>query len=131
MGTFAGELAGPANASVASALAASLVSAYLPLVGLAVAALVFLGVLLRGSRAYGPVLVVLGGALLAYVYVMFHGGTIDIAIPQVQQYSISGSVAIGLAALMYLFMVPALLTLVKGVVLTAMKPDGTAPHPAP
>ena len=99
--------------------------------GLVVAALVFLGILLRGSRVYGPVLVVLGGALLAYVYVMFHGGTIDIAIPQVQQYSISGSVAIGLAALMYLFMVPALLTLVKGVVLTAMKPDGTAPHPAP
>jgi hypothetical protein len=116
---------------MASAIVASLVSAYLPLVGIAVAALVFLGVLLRGSNAYGPVLVVLGGVLLAYVYVTFHGGTVDVAIPQVRQYSVSGSVALGLAALMYLFMVPALLTLVKGVVLTAMKPDGTPARPAP
>ncbi|MDG6937492.1 MAG: hypothetical protein JRM97_08230 [Nitrososphaerota archaeon] len=116
---------------MASALAASLVSPSLPLVGLAVAALVFLGVLLRGTKAYGPVLVALGVALLAYVYVAFHGGTIDVSIPRVQQYSVSGSVALGLASLMYLFMAPAVLTLVKGAVLTVMKPDGTPARPAP
>ncbi len=130
LGPLAANLAGPANASAATALANSLVSPTLPMVGIAVAALVFVGFFLRGTKAYGPVLVVLGLALLAYVYVLFHGGTTDASIPALSQYSASGTVSIVLANLMYLFMLPPLLTVAKGVVLTAMKPDGTQASPA-
>ena len=131
VGPLAKQLAGPANASAVGTLVDSLVSPSLPLVGAAVAVLVFVGVFLRGTKAYGPVLAVLGLALLAYVYVLFQGGTVHATIPQLSKYAASGSIAVDLTDLMLLFMVPAALTLVKGVVLTAMKPDGTpAPPPA-
>jgi hypothetical protein len=124
IGGFASGLAGAANASTVASLAGSLVSPDLPVLGVAVAALVFVGVFLRGTKAYGPVLVVLGLALLAYVYVLFHGGTIEVTVPSLSQYSASGSVAVSVAALMYLFMLPPALTLVKGAVITASKPEG-------
>jgi hypothetical protein len=130
IGPLAKQVAGPANASAVGALVDSLVSPGLPLVGIAVAALVFVGVFLRGTKAYGPVLVVLGLALLAYVYALFQGGTVHVTIPQLSQYAASGSIAVDLTDLMYLFMVPAVLTLLKGVVLTATKPDGTPAPPS-
>ena len=101
----------------------ALVNPSLGAIGLAAAALVFLAVLLRGSKAYGPILMVLGVVFLAYVYEAFHGGTVALAIPKVQA-SVSGNVAIGVSGLMYMFMLAPLLTVVKGLVLTVMKPGG-------
>ena len=128
LGAFASRLAGPADASAVSSLAASLVGPTLPALGVAVAVLIFVCFFLRGTNAYGPVLVVLGLALLAYVYVLFHGGTVYAAVPALSQYSIAGRVVISVAALMYLFMLPPLLTVVKGAVLTVAKHDAS---PAP
>ncbi|MDG7012817.1 MAG: hypothetical protein JRN46_01150 [Nitrososphaerota archaeon] len=123
LGTLASRLVGPADTPAVSSLVASLVGPTLPALGVAVAVLVFVCFFLRGTKAYGPVLVVLGLALLAYVYVLFHGGTVYATVPTLSQYSAAGSVAISMAALMYLFMLPPLLTVVKGAVLTAAKPD--------
>jgi hypothetical protein len=125
LGGVAEQLAGGANASAVQSIVGALVSPSLPLIGLAAAALVFVGVLLRGTRGYGPVLVVLGAVLVAYVYTAFQGGTINISIPQGVQYGASGTVSISLAALMYLAMVGPLLTVVKGVVLTAARQSRT------
>ena len=129
IGSFAKSLGGASNASTVESVVNSLVSPNLPMIGLAAAAMVFVGVLLRGSRVYGPILVVTGAVFLAYVYVAFQGGTISLDIPQGQQLSLAGSVSIGLSGLMFLFMLAPLLTIVKGVVLTVMKP-GEAPKPA-
>ncbi|MDG6988623.1 MAG: hypothetical protein JRN21_04780 [Nitrososphaerota archaeon] len=121
------QVAGPANASVASVVN-GLVSPDLPAIGAAVAALVFLGVFLRGTKAYGPILIAAGAAFLAYFYVALQGGTITLALPQGIQYSASGNISIGVADLMYLLMVAPALTIVKGAVLTATKPgDGKTP----
>lgn len=115
----------------AKSIVDSLISPNLAPIGLGVAALVFVGAFLRGTKAYGPVLIVLGAALLAYVYTAFQGGNVSVAIPSSVGYSASGSVSVGVAVLMYLFLLPPLLTLLKGVVLTAMKPGApAAPAPA-
>jgi hypothetical protein len=128
---IAKQLAGSANSSAVSGIVNSLVNPELPAIGLAVTALMFLGVFLRGTKVYGPVLIVLGLALAAYVFAFFQGGTINLAIPSISQYMASGSVAISLAGLMYLFMLGPLLTVLKGVVLTVMKPGESAKAPLP
>ena len=122
------QVAGPAGAPLAPVVS-GLVSPDLPAIGAAVAALVFLGVFLRGTRAYGPILMAVGVAFLAYFYVALHGGTVTLAIPQGVGYSASGDVSIGVADLLYLLMVAPALTVVKGAVLTATRPgDGKAPQ---
>ncbi|MDE1858606.1 MAG: hypothetical protein KGI26_06050 [Thaumarchaeota archaeon] len=125
LGGLISQSAGSAGGTYAASVAGALVSPALPIVGLGVAALVFLGVLLRGTKVYGPILVVLGVVLLVYVYTAFQGGTVNLAIPKGAQYSATGSVAIDLAPLMYLLMLAPALTLLKGVVITAVKPDGS------
>ena len=125
VGGFAKQLAGPSNASTVEGVVNALISPDLALLGLAAAALVFLGVLLRGSKAYGPIIIVTGLVFLAYVYTAFQGGTITLNLPQGIQYGASGSVSMGVAGLMYLFMLAPLLTVVKGIVLTAMEPGGS------
>lgn len=127
VGSFAKQAAGTANAAAVESVVSALVNPSLPAVGAVVAALVFVGVLLRGTKAYGPVLVVLGLALLAYVYMAFQGGTIALTIPQGVQYSATGTVSIGVSMLMLMFMIAPILTLVKGLVITAMKPGESPP----
>lgn len=129
-GTIAADLAGPSKAVAVSSLAGSLASPGLPALGIAVAALIFLSSFFRGTKAYGPVLVTLGSVLLAYVYLMFHGGTISAAVRALPQYSAEGTFTISLAPLMYLFMLPPLLTVVKGAFITAAKPDRPSPSTA-
>ncbi|MDE1858223.1 MAG: hypothetical protein KGI26_04040 [Thaumarchaeota archaeon] len=126
-GSFAKQAAGTANAAAVESIVNALINPSLPAVGAVVAALVFLGFLLRGTKVYGPILMVLGLALLAYVYLAFQGGTIGLTIPQGLQYAASGSVSIGVSTLMLLFMVAPLLTLVKGLVLTVMKSGESPP----
>lgn len=122
------QIAGPAGAPLAPVVS-GLVSPDLPAIGAAVAALVFLGVFLRGTKAYGPIVMAVGVAFLAYFYVALHGGTVTLAIPQGVGYSASGDVSIGVADLLYLLMVAPALTVVKGAVLTATRPgDGKAPQ---
>lgn len=124
LGSYLKQLAG---ASAAESVVNALISPDLAMIGLAAAALVFLGVFLRGTKAYGPILVVSGLVFLAYVYVAFQGGTIGLTVPQGIQYSPTGSVSIGVSGLMYLSMLGPLLTVVKGLVLTVMKPGSPAP----
>jgi len=105
--------------SVINTLISSLVSPQLPLLGLVITILVFMATLLNGSKVYGPILTVLGLTFIAYITTLFHGGSLEVTLPQ--GIGVSGSVKVGLSTLMLLFTIPAALTLVKGVVITVAR----------
>ena len=122
-----GSLISPAvpasSASSASSLISSLVSPSLLLIGLAAALLVFLGFFLRGTKAYGPILVVNGLIFLAYVYAAFQGGTITLTLPAGLPSTASGTLSLDVSNLMLLLLLAPILTVVKGIVLTIVKPQ--------
>jgi len=97
-------------------------------IGLIVSALVLITVTLRKTRLEGPILIGLGVFLLAYWYIIFHGGTLTISIPvtEIQQalgynvpVSIAASVTVNLTTLMLASMLTPLIIIVKGALLTA------------
>lgn len=128
LGAFLAQAAGSGGSS-ASNIASALINPQLPTLGLAIAVLVFLGVMLMGTKAYGPALIVIGLAFVAYVYTVFQGGIINLTVPKGVQYSASGNVAIDVALLMYLFMLGPILTILKGVVIVVIKPAGSQQAP--
>lgn len=95
----------------------------LPTLGLAIAALVFLGLLLRGTAAYGFILIMLGLLFTAYVYVFFNGGRIGV---QLQAGGAAGEVAIDASTLMYILLVAPVLTVAKGVFIVATRREGSS-----
>jgi hypothetical protein len=101
-----------------NSLISSLVNPVMPPVGLVIAVLVFLGALLRGTKIYGPIVILLGILYLAYIYLFFGGGNLNVQIPQGIAQGVSGSLVLQVSLLMSLFMIPAILTIVKGVVLS-------------
>lgn len=108
--------------AVATGVVSSLLSPSLPLIGLVAATLVFLGVLLRGTRVYGVILLANGLVFVAYVYTLFQGGTITLSLPSGLPSSLSGSLSLNVGSLMLIFLIAPILTVVKGIVLTVTKP---------
>lgn len=109
----------------ASGLLSSLIDPLLPQVGLVLAAAIFICALLRGTKAYGPVTIALSLVYAAYVVLWFHGGAISIAVPEELlggelPFGASLSVIVDMPLLMVLFLVPALLGVIKGVLLILM-----------
>lgn len=90
---------------------------FLPLLGFFIAVLVFLGIVFYMTNAYGPILVLLGLASAAYIYLTFHGGMINLMFQEVFG---TGriSVSFDLTIIMILGMLPAIFTIIKGFVLT-------------
>lgn len=112
-------------ASGINSLISSLVNPVMPPLGLLVAVLVFLSALLRGTKIYGLIVILLGIFYLAYIYLFFHGGTINIQVPQGIAQGVSGSIVVELNLLMLLFMIPSILTIIKGIVLSLPKSSGS------
>jgi len=109
----------PSSASAVSSVVASLVGST-PIIGLVLAVLVFLGAVLRGSKVYGVVLIVLGMLFATYTYLLLHGGSIGGKLPSNLSSGASGNFAIDAGLLMVVLLVPSLLTVVKGTLLLAM-----------
>lgn len=107
--------------SILNTLLSSLVNPSLPMIGLLLTVLVFLECLLRGSKAYGPILIISGLSFIAYLYLLFHGGTMTITLPASLLMGISAGVAVDLTVIMLLFMLPSLLTIINGAVLMTKK----------
>ncbi|MEN3016877.1 MAG: hypothetical protein ABC585_03330 [Candidatus Methanosuratincola petrocarbonis] len=106
-------------------LLSSLVDPYLPAVGLALAATIFLCTLLRGTKAYGFVTVALSLLYAVYVVLWFHSGTVSIAVPEALlggdlPFGISLSIRVEMPLLMGLYLVPAALGIAKGALLVLM-----------
>lgn len=109
----------------------SLINPNLPTVGLLLTVFVFIGVVIRGTRAYGAVVIVDGLLFAVYVYLAFQGGTISISLPSGLPSSAAGTVAIGASTLMYIFLIAPLLTMVKGSLILALPGRQAAPPAQP
>jgi len=107
--------------SILNPLLSSLVNPSLPMIGLLLTVLVFLECLFRGSKAYGPILMLTGLGFIAYLYLLFQGGTLSMTVPPSLLMGISAGVALDLTTIMLLFMLPAILTIIKGAVLMTKK----------
>ena len=118
------------SSSNIQSMIAALVSPALPLTGIAISLIAFFGILLRGSKIYGIILVVDGILFSFYTYLFFQGGTMLVKIPSGLVQGISGSVAMDLTLVMWLLILPSLLTIVKGGVLLlhATRGRGGADH---
>lgn len=112
----------PGSQSVVSGIVSNLISPTLPTIGLALSAFVFLGIILRGTKVYGPILVLNGLSFLAYIYTALHGGTVGLTLPSDLLQGVSGGVTVDLSTLMLIMLLPSLLTIVKGAVLTVSRP---------
>lgn len=105
-----------------NALLSALIDPALPSIGLIITLLISLSILLRGSKVYGPLQIMLGLSFTAYIYLLFQGGLIDITIPEGIIPTLYGTVRLQLSTLMVLFILPGLLTALKGIIITIAKP---------
>jgi hypothetical protein len=108
----------PSNAAAVSSVATALVGST-PIIGLVLAALVFLGAVLRGSKVYGAVLIVIGILFATYTYLLLHGGSIGGTLPSNLSSGASGNFVIDVTLLMVVLLIPSILTVVKGTLLLA------------
>ncbi|MBC7121192.1 MAG: hypothetical protein H5T33_06440 [Candidatus Methanosuratus sp.] len=108
----------------ALALLPSFIGPIIQVVGLALVPVIFLCALLRGTKAYGPLTIVLSLLSAAYIYSVFHGGVISALLtdlPLGDGMLADLHIAIDLTWMMIAFLVPTILGLIKGVVLTLKK----------
>jgi len=89
-----------------------------PLLGFLVGVLVFLSVVFYMTKAYGPLLIMAGLVYSYYVYLLFHGGVIDLVFPEVFGAGSGLTASLDLTIIMILAMLPAILTIAKGLLLT-------------
>lgn len=104
-------------ASISSHLTTALssfVSPTLPLIGLAMAALIFLDTIFKQTRIEGAFVMITGGLFAWYTYAIFDGGTMNLAIPSGLVQNVTGNITIQASLIMWLFILPSLLTAVKG-----------------
>jgi hypothetical protein len=95
----------------------SFVNPSLPTIGIMIAALIFLDHFFRGTRISGAFFIVTGALFSWYTYTFFQGGTIRIDIPSGLVQGISGTLSAHAVLLMWLFIAPSLLTIVKGAIM--------------
>lgn len=103
------------------------VSPLLPILGLVIAVLGFLGILLKGTKIYGLIIALIGATFAGYTYLFFQGGTIRLNMPPGLVQNVTGQISLELDLVMLLLIVPSLLTIVKGGVLL-MQSRGSAPQ---
>jgi len=104
-------------AAAVSSVAAALIGSTLPILGLVLTVLVFLEVVLRGSRPYGIILILTGLLFAAYTYTIMQGGTIAIKLSGNLPQGASGNIDVGVSLMMLVLLIPSLLTVVKGALL--------------
>jgi hypothetical protein len=107
--------------STLNPLLSSIIDPTLPMIGLLLTVLVFLEYLLRGSKAYGPILILTSLSFIAYLYLFFNGGTMIITLPANLLMGISVDIALDLTVIMLLLMLPSILNIIKGIVLMTKK----------
>jgi hypothetical protein len=112
--TFLQKILPPSISSHVQSAMSSFVSPSLPLIGLAIVALIFFDQIFKGTRIEGAFLIIMGSLFAWYTYTIFGGGTMNLNIPQGLVQNISGNITVHAALLMWLFILPSLLTVVKG-----------------
>jgi hypothetical protein len=99
----------------------SLVDPSKPTLGLFLVILVFAGVLLRGTPQYGLMLSLNGLGFALYVYYFFSGGVLDLRATgaALGVSNVAISLLVNASTLMYLLLIPPLLTFAKGMMMLA------------
>jgi drug/metabolite transporter (DMT)-like permease len=92
----------------------SFVSPTLPFIGLVIAVLIFFDQIFKQTRIEGAFLMIMGALFAWYTYAIFEGGTMNLNIPKGLIQNISGNITIHATLIMWLFILPSLLTVVKG-----------------
>lgn len=112
---------------IGSALLSGLISPTAPTLGLFIVLFVFAAALLRGSGAYGWLLVLNGVAFSLYVYSLFQGGVVQVRAMGDAFGASDATLALSLnfSLLMAVFLVPPILTVVKGLLLIRGRSDRT------
>ncbi len=104
-------------ASVASSFSAamsSFVSPTLPLIGIVIAVLIFFDQIFKGTRIAGAFLIMTGSLFAWYTYSFFQGGKMTFNIPSGLIKNVSGVLTVHATLLMWLFILPSVLTVLKG-----------------
>ena len=98
-------------------IASGLIHPYIPVLGALLSILIFLEVLFRKTKAYGPILIIAGLVSALYIYLAFQGGILTLVIPREYTMGVRVSAYFDLTVIMLLIMLPAILTVLKGVVM--------------
>jgi hypothetical protein len=98
----------------------TLVAPTQPTLGLFIVMLVFAGVFFRGTKVYGPILIQNGLAFMLYVYSIFQGGVVHLEVfgSAFGASEAELELSLSVSPLMLLFLIPAALTIMKGILVT-------------
>ncbi|MCX8181698.1 MAG: hypothetical protein N3D12_01125 [Candidatus Methanomethyliaceae archaeon] len=107
--------------SVVVPIISSFVHPSLPALGAILAVFVFIEVLFRKTKVYGPTLILAGLVSVLYIYFAFHGGVITLSIPKGYTMGVQVNAYFDFTLIMVLAILPALLTVLKGIVITAKR----------
>jgi len=109
----------PANAlAAADKVLPSLINPAILMLGLLLTLLVFLNVVLGGSKVHGLIVILIGACVFAYTILIFQGGTISLVLPRELLQGLGIDLQINLTNLMLVFLACPVLTVIKGVLLT-------------
>jgi hypothetical protein len=113
---------------IGSSVLSKIIQPTAPSLGLFIVLLVFGATLARGTAVYGPLLVLNGIAFLVYVYSFFQGGVVRVTALGTAFGATGSTLSISLDAwaLMAAFMLPPVLTIVKGLLLSRGGQGGRA-----
>ena|GEM_PF-1928480 len=118
LASLVARVAPPQVAEAVSWLTPQIIPRTLPLIGLIVTVLTPAVILLKNTKAYGPLTTLTGLAFTAYVYTALQGGFITITVPKIPPIGLEATITMAATALMYLFLLPPTLTIVKGILIT-------------
>ncbi|MBC7113632.1 MAG: hypothetical protein H5T34_06445 [Candidatus Methanomethyliales bacterium] len=104
--------------NIVGSIVSGLVHPFLPTLGAIVSISVFLEVLFRKTKAYGPILMLAGLASTLYVYFAFQGGAITLILPKGLTMGVQVKAYLDLTIIMLLCMLPTLLTVLKGAIIS-------------
>ena len=89
----------------------------LPIIGLVIAFLIFFDQIFKKTKIEGAFLIIMSSLFAWYTYNIFQGGTMHITIPSGIVQNVTGDITVSAALIMWLLILPSLLSIVKGVLM--------------
>lgn len=104
----------PASLSPIFSAMHKFVTPTLPIIGLAIAFLIFFDQIFKKTKIEGAFLIVMSSLFAWYTYNIFQGGTMHITIPTGIVQNVTGDITVSATLIMWLLILPSLLSIVKG-----------------
>lgn len=116
----------PASLAPIFAAMHKFVTPTLPIIGLVIAFLIFFDQIFKRTRIEGGFLIIMSSLFAWYTYSIFQGGTMHITIPSGVIQNVTGDITLSASLIMWLLMLPSLLSIVKGVLMLVYSNRNTA-----